>query len=100
MLTRAFDNLINNAVNYTPDGSEINVTVSSDGITITNTGISLSKEMCRKAFEPFVKDDKSRSGQKGNGLGLAIAKQIFDIYGMPCVIESDNDSVSVKVIWK
>lgn len=100
MLFRAFDNLFSNAVNYTPEGNEIRVDLSADRLTMTNTGVSMSKEMCRDAFEPFVKEDKARSNQRGSGLGLSIAKQIFDAHGMTCRIRSDEHSVSVIVEWR
>lgn len=100
MLLRAFDNLFNNAVNYTPEGNEIKVILTAACLTMTNTGVSMSKEMCRKAFEPFVKEDKARGNQRGSGLGLSIAKQIFDAHGMSCGIRSDEHSVSVIVEWK
>lgn len=100
MLLRAFDNLFSNAVNYTPEGNEIRVVLTADCLTMTNTGASMSKEMCRKAFEPFVKEDRARSNQRGSGLGLSIAKQIFDAHGMTCGIRSDEHSVSVIVEWK
>ena len=100
MLFRAFDNLFSNAVNYTPEGNEIRVVLTADRLTMTNTGVSMSKEMCRKAFEPFVKEDKARNNQRGSGLGLSIAKQIFDAHGMSCGIRSDEHSVSVSVEWK
>lgn len=100
MLLRAFDNLFSNAVNYTPKGNEIRVVLTADCLTMTNTGVSMSREMCRKAFEPFVKEDKARGNQRGSGLGLSIAKQIFDAHGMSCEIRSDEHSVSVIVGWK
>lgn len=100
MILRAFDNLFSNAVNYTPEGNEIRVVLTADCLTMTNTGASMSKEMCRKAFEPFVKEDRARSNQRGSGLGLSIAKQIFDAHGMSCGIRSDEHSVSVIVEWK
>lgn len=100
MLFRAFDNLFSNAVKYTPEGNHIQAVITPDAITITNTGVSLSKEMCRRAFEPFAKEDAARNGQKGNGIGLTIAREIFDLHDMKCRMESSEESVSVIVKWK
>lgn len=55
-LLRAFDNLFSNAVNYTPEGNESRVNLTADRLTMTYTSVSMSKEMCRKAFEPIVNE--------------------------------------------
>ncbi len=99
MIRRALDNLLNNAVKYTPKGGEIKAMLSVRSLSFINTGVSMSKELCEKAFEPFIKEDNARSSQVGSGIGLTITKQIFDAHEMICSIESKKNMVEVIVKW-
>lgn len=97
LLRQAFGNLVDNAVKYTPDGGEVIVEISKRRVSITNTGVSLTKKFMRKAFEPFTKVDAARSNRNGSGVGLTIAKSIFDAHGMKCRMTGDAQSVTVIV---
>ncbi|WP_017300225.1 sensor histidine kinase [Nodosilinea nodulosa] len=89
-LTRLFTNLISNAVQYTPDGGTVTVTVKpakQQGqpgvqVTVQDTGIGMDEKAIAHAFDRFYRADPSRlrSGDQGTGLGLAIAKVIVDTH--------------------
>lgn len=97
LLREAFSNLIENAVRYTPEGEKITVEIHPHDVTITNTGVTLPKSFLCKAFDPFAKGDVARSNRKGSGIGLSIAKNIFDMHCMACTIRSLENAVMVKV---
>lgn len=68
-------NLIDNAIKYNVDGGSVNVTVSENTITVSDTGIGISPEHQERIFERFYRVDKSHSKETGGtGLGLAIVK--------------------------
>ena len=80
-LTRLFSNLLGNALQYTPSGG--NVTISLDKrnrfaiVSIQDTGIGIAPEQLSRVFDRFWRADKARSRQKGGmGLGLAIVQAI------------------------
>lgn len=74
-----FDNLINNALNYTTSGGEVKVfCMESQGkgiVEVKDSGVGISKEHHSRIFERFYRVDLARSrGMGGTGLGLAIVK--------------------------
>lgn len=85
MLTRAFSNLVENAVKYNVDGGKIQVCANTDGkqytISISDTGIGIPQEKLDDIFAPFYRIDKSRSKTEGAGLGLSIASEIIHRHG-------------------
>ncbi|MBJ6137126.1 sensor histidine kinase [Marinobacter litoralis] len=80
LLQRAFDNILQNALDHTPPGQSVNVGLSvSNGrveVSIADEGAGAPEEMLKQLFEPFFRADESRGG-KGWGLGLAIARDII-----------------------
>lgn len=84
-LSRALANLIENAINYTPDGNSITVRTYSQGkmiiIEIHDTGIGINEADLSRIFDRFYRSDKARNTrQGGTGLGLAIVKKIVDLH--------------------
>lgn len=79
LLQRAFDNVLQNALDHTPPGKVVEVSLSmADGsirVDIADQGPGAPDEQIQHLFEPFFRADKSRGGQ-GWGLGLAIARDI------------------------
>ena len=83
LLERAFFNIIQNAVKYNRENGEISITSLGSTIIIEDTGIGIPELSVPQIFDPFYCVDKSRSRQLGgNGLGLSIAKHIFNKHGM------------------
>jgi two-component system phosphate regulon sensor histidine kinase PhoR len=77
-------NLVENAVNYSPDKSEIRLAASrvdaSCRITVSDSGPGLPAGDLTRVFERFYRVDKSRS-RPGTGLGLAIVKHLVELHG-------------------
>lgn len=85
-ITRAFDNLINNAVTHSPKKGVITINISQKCIEISNSYNNQITVKPEQLFDPFVKGDASR-GSNGTGLGLCIAKGIFDMHKLDASIE-------------
>jgi|GEM_PF-685900 len=90
LLSQAFFNLIHNAIRYNVEGGSIVVTMSESQITIEDTGTGIPSESIGQLFDPFYCVDKSRSKKLGgNGLGLAITKNIMDAHHMKIEVISE-----------
>lgn len=85
-ITEVMQNLISNAIKFTPEGGKITVSLKKYGngalVSVKDTGIGLSKEDCENIFKPFFQADTWRSRETGGtGLGLAICKGIVEAHG-------------------
>ena len=81
-MTQVIDNIINNAIKYSPDGGKITVSMKTTDtqmiLSISDEGLGIPKKDLPKIFDRFYRVDKARSrAQGGSGLGLAIAKEII-----------------------
>jgi two-component system, OmpR family, phosphate regulon sensor histidine kinase PhoR len=78
-------NLVENAVNYSPDDAEIRLgAMRRDGlftITVSDSGPGIPAEDLTRVFERFYRVDKSRSRPGGTGLGLAIVRHLVELHG-------------------
>jgi signal transduction histidine kinase len=78
-------NLVENAVNYSPDGAEVRLSSARAGgtlgLTVADSGPGLPEEDLTRVFERFYRVDKSRSRPGGTGLGLAIVKHLVELHG-------------------
>ncbi len=85
LVSRALENLVDNAVRFTPAGGTVELTVERDGaaavVHVRDTGPGVPSEHRPHLFERFFRGDPSRSSGGGAGLGLAIAKGIAQAHG-------------------
>jgi heavy metal sensor kinase len=91
-LRRAFLNIIDNAIKYTPAGGRITVSVERDAlglhVRIADTGPGIQKENIPLIFNRFYRVDRSRSSE-GFGLGLSIAKSIVQAHKATISVDSE-----------
>ncbi|MEY8699763.1 cell wall metabolism sensor histidine kinase VicK [Streptococcus ferus] len=85
-MTQVVDNIMNNAIKYSPDGGKITVNMNTTDtqliISISDQGLGIPKKDLPLIFDRFYRVDKARSrAQGGTGLGLAITKEIIKQHG-------------------
>jgi signal transduction histidine kinase len=97
-MSRALDNLISNAVNYSEQGKKIEIIIDSDQMIINNYFSDKIECNIKKLTEPFVKGSESRTAG-GTGLGLNIAKTVMDIHGFRMRIEIENNMFKIRIKW-
>lgn len=103
-LAQVFTNLISNAINYTPEGGTIRVTVhpSRGGVEISvrDTGIGIPPRELGRIFERFYQVDKTRGPRRGTGLGLAITHEIIQAHGGEVTVSSPGEGMgSTFTVW-
>jgi two-component system, OmpR family, phosphate regulon sensor histidine kinase PhoR len=78
-------NLVENAVNYSPDGAEVRLAADRRNgictITVADSGPGIPADDLMRVFERFYRVDKSRTRPGGTGLGLAIVKHLVELHG-------------------
>ncbi|MET3683850.1 two-component system sensor histidine kinase VicK [Alkalibacillus flavidus] len=84
-LTQVLDNIISNAMKYSPEGGDIDVTVEVQKhhivTKVSDEGVGIPEEKVDKIFDRFYRVDKARTRQMGGtGLGLAIAKDLIEAH--------------------
>lgn len=101
LLNRAFMNIVANAVEHTPSGSQLLLTarVEEDEFTFIclDSGPGFSLESLEKATQLFYQEDKSRQSRNHSGLGLTIANDIVRLHHGSLSLENDDTTGSAKV---
>jgi PAS domain S-box-containing protein len=98
-----FQNLIGNAIKYTPRG-QIDITVFDKdeyniGVEIRDSGIGMSQEYMKKLFTPFSQEDTGHKRKfEGNGLGLALVKKYVELNNADINVESEKDKGSIFTV--
>ncbi|HNK63025.1 MAG TPA: HAMP domain-containing sensor histidine kinase [Anaerolineales bacterium] len=104
-LKQVFLNLVSNAIQYTPSGGEVFLSLSVLGeqarVIVRDTGPGIPSEDLPHIFERFYRAEKSRTRQKagGFGLGLSITKWIVEHHGGNIKVESKEGNGTTFVIW-
>lgn len=85
-LTQVLDNIISNALKYSPEGGKITFRMTEELgqiiISVSDEGVGIPKDKLDKIFERFYRVDKARTRKLGGtGLGLAIAKEMIEAHG-------------------
>lgn len=95
LIQRVLDNLIENAMRYTPPGGAITLTLTQEGdgirVLVRDTGSGIRPEDLPHIFERFYRVPKQPDKPGCAGLGLAIAKRILELHGTTIHVESVPD---------
>jgi signal transduction histidine kinase len=93
-LRQVLINLIDNAMKYTPSGSEITVAAREEGIDliveVKDNGEGMSGELRERLFQPYSRVRSDRQSLKGLGLGLLIARNIVELHGGKIWVKSNS----------
>ena len=85
-ITQVLDNIINNAIKYSPDGGRIIVRLMETHtdiiVSVSDEGLGIARKDIPHLFDRFYRVDKARSrAMGGSGLGLAIAQEVIQLHG-------------------
>ncbi|TPF28758.1 sensor histidine kinase [Clostridioides difficile] len=103
-LTRIFDNIISNSLQYTPSGGNISITVKDEknciSYEICDSGRGFSSKDLKKALDKFYRRDEARQTKGGHsGLGLYIVKQLVEQLGGSVKIENSKSGGACVKFW-
>ncbi len=79
-LERAVNNLVDNAIKYSPPGKPVQITLRGQELTVCDRGPGISEEDLPHVFDRFYRGAEAR-GRPGSGLGLAIVRQVAGQHG-------------------
>jgi NADPH-dependent 2,4-dienoyl-CoA reductase/sulfur reductase-like enzyme/rhodanese-related sulfurtransferase/two-component sensor histidine kinase len=97
-LEHAFRNIIENAINYTPEQGRVTVTLNiaeaekTCQISVTDTGYGIPENEIESIFDPFYRSMKHKSNISGTGLGLPIAKRVITNHNGTITVDSEENS--------
>lgn len=98
-------NIIDNAINYTPEGGHVHIKSYREGahstFQVVDSGFGIASDALPHIFERFFRVDKARSRDLGGaGLGLSIVKAICDAHGAEIKVQSEpSKGTDMKVIF-
>ncbi|PKN61739.1 MAG: sensor histidine kinase [Deltaproteobacteria bacterium HGW-Deltaproteobacteria-15] len=97
LIGRVLENLIENALRYTPESGTISILLQpmdrTVSVTVSDTGCGIPEADLPRIFDRFYRGEKSRKDQRGHaGLGLAIVKRILQLHGTDVEVRSTVDT--------
>lgn len=90
ILRKIVDNLLSNAIGYTPEHQEITIGISGKEVCIANYGVTIDDKLLPNLLEPFVSSD---GGGKGKGLGLYVAAYYSRLMGYDLRVDNMENGV-------
>ena len=102
-LEQVINNLLTNAVKFTPQGGRVEVSVVAEGgdlvVTVRDTGIGIAPDFLKRVFDPFVQVDTSLvRGRGGLGIGLTLVKAIVELHGGSVEARSDGLNRGCEIV--
>jgi signal transduction histidine kinase len=102
-IEQVLNNLVSNALKYSPVGTRVDVTVAQEGeevvLSVADQGMGISAEERRHLFAPFQRTDGAREHAPGAGLGLSVARRIVEAHGGRIEVDSHPGQGSVFRVW-
>ncbi len=93
-MVQVFENLVSNAVKYSPEGGLIRISGELSGglyqLSIADQGIGMTPEQCERVFDNFFRVDASNAAVEGLGLGMTITRNIIEAHGGNIWLESEK----------
>lgn len=101
-LSEVFSNLIDNAIKYSKEGGQINLTARANGdrveIAVQDFGIGMPQSVLSNLFQKFYRSHRSRETVAGTGIGLYISKAIVESHGGAINVSSQEGQGSVFTV--
>ncbi|GAB3926460.1 HAMP domain-containing sensor histidine kinase [Larkinella terrae] len=96
---RIFQNLLDNAFKFTPEGGQISITLTPTGegvsVRVADSGVGIAREFQEQIFERYKQADLLGSKEKGTGLGLAIVRKILELHQSSIRVFSEKGTGAV-----
>lgn len=102
LLRRAVENVLRNAIRYSPDHSIVDVSIAEDAraaiVTVRDYGPGVPEDALARIFDPFFRVEEARDAKGGgSGLGLSIAKQAVQVHHGTVAAENASPGLRVKI---
>ncbi len=101
-MRQVIENLVSNALKFTPAGGEVTVITRSDDehvlIEVRDTGIGIEHADLERIFEKFYRTRRASAFARGTGLGLSIARSIVELHGGRLYAQSDGEHGTTMII--
>lgn len=100
-INKIVQNLISNAIKYTPDGGQVSVGIKSDSqsliIKISDTGVGISSEELDGVFDRFYRAESGRE-ESGTGIGLALVKKLVSMHYGTITVKSKPETGAIFIV--